>query len=163
MSSLNPGVLALVEMSPVEDLLLALLNDGRLPGVRVQTLIEDEQQFPAILIRRYGDWGGWGGDHRFLDAAQITVETFTSGTDADQDGALLQEAIRVLLYNARNEVVPRRGYLTKVELVASPTRHPDWATASGPVQFADLPRGVERYQSSYNLEIRKPFIKPFSN
>jgi hypothetical protein len=154
MSSLHPDVLALVEMKPAEDLLLSLLR-GRLTGVRVQTLIEDDQEFPAIVVRTNGDWGAWGGDPRFIDSGQVNVQAFCSGIDSDQDAALLSEAVRVLLRDSINVEVPGLGHLTRVEMVGRPRRAPDWATATGPVQYADLPTGVQRYETLYDVSIKR--------
>lgn len=159
-SSLDPAILALVEMSPIEDLLLALLA-GKLPGCQVKTLIADDQTFPLVLARNTGDWGTWSGDERFLDAGQVTVHTFCEGVNADEDAALLAEAVRVILRDSINEVVPNRGHLTEVSMVARPRKVTDWATATGPVQYADLPTGVMRYETIYHVAIRKPRLKPF--
>lgn len=161
MTSLPPEVLALVEMSPIEDLLLALLPD-KFGGIPVKSLIEDNQTFPFILVRNTGAWGEWEGDPRFLDAGTVTVHTFTDGINGDEDGALLSEAVRVVLRDSVNVVVPQRGHITKVELVSRARRVTDWATATGPVQYADLPTGVWRYESVFRIEIRKPSVKPFA-
>jgi hypothetical protein len=160
-SSLPPEVLALVEMSPVEDLLLDLLP-MRLPGVQVKSLIAGQQTFPLVLPRRAGDFGDWGGDPRFLDAARITIHTFCDGDNADEDAALLAEAVRVVMRDSINIVVPHRGHLVRVEMKSAPRRVTDWATATGPVQFADLPTGVWRYETIYDVVIRKPRSKPFA-
>lgn len=148
-------ILDLVEMTPMEDLVLAVLRD-RITSVSVQSLIEMNQTFPAIVAHRGGSWGDWSGDPRFLDSGQLEVFAFTDGVEADTDGALISEAIRVVLYGAINKVVPGRGHITKVDLVSAPKRVPDWDTSTGPVQFADLPVGVVRYESIYAIEIRKP-------
>lgn len=142
-------------MSPVEDLLLALLP-SKLPGIAVKSLIKEDQDFPLVTARITGDWGEWSGDPRFLDAGQITVNAFCQGLNGDQDAALLAEAVRVVLRQSINEVVPGKGYLTKVKMISRPRRVTDWATATGPVQFADLPTGVWRYETTYQIEIRKP-------
>lgn len=154
-SSLPASALALVEMTPVEDLCLYLLR-ARLPDVPVQSLIADDQGFPMVLVRRSGDWGEWKGDARFLDSGQISIHVFVDGVEADSDGALLSEAVRVILRDSVNTVVPGKGHFTKVKMQGAPNRKPDWATAVGPVQYADLPTGVVRYESVYQLEIRKP-------
>jgi hypothetical protein len=159
-STLSPEVLALVEMSPIEDLLLGLLPD-KLPGVQVRTLIADDQTFPLALVRVSGDWGEWGGDPRFLDAGQVTVHTFCEGINGDIDASLLSEAIRVVLRDSVNEVVPEKGHMTKVQMMTRPRRVSDWATSTGPVQYADLPTGVWRYETIYQIEIKKPASKPF--
>ncbi len=161
MSSLHPDVLALTEMSPVEDLLLELLP-SKLPGVRVQSLIADQQTFPLVIPRRSPNFGDWAGDPRFLDAARINIHTFCDGLDADEDAALLAEAIRVILRDSVNVVVPFRGHLVKVDMVSAPRRVTDWATATGPVQYADLPTGVWRYETVYDVVIRKPATTTFT-
>lgn len=155
MTSLPQEVLDLVEMEPIEDLVLAVLRD-RITSIPIQSLIEDDQTFPAVVAHRGGSWGDWDGDPRFLDSGQLEIFTFTDGIEADSDGALLSEAVRVVLRDAINQVVPGKGHLTKVELVSAPKRQPDWDTATGPVQYADLPAGVIRYESVYLVEIKKP-------
>ena len=153
--SLPDEILGLVEMEPVEDLVLAVLR-SRIASVPVQSLIEDDQTFPAIIAHRGGSWGDWDGDPRFLDSGQLEVFCLAEGVEADTDAAHLSEAVRVVLRDAINKVIPGRGHLTKVELISAPKRVPDWDTATGPVQYADLPVGVVRYESIYAVEIRKP-------
>lgn len=161
-SSLDPEVLALVEMSPVEDLLLALLR-SRLPSVDVNTRVKTNQtqSLPFVLVRSTGSWGDWGGDPRFLDASSVEIHAFCEGINADEDANLLSEAVRVILRDSLNVVVPGRGHLIHVEMLDRPRRTPDWATSTGPVQYADLPTGVERWEATYRVAIRKPASKPF--
>ncbi len=52
--------------------------------------------------------------------------------------------------------MPGRGHLTRVQMTSAPRRVTDWATATGPVQYADLPTGVWRYETQYRIGIRKP-------
>lgn len=157
MSSLDPEVLALVEMGPVEDLILAILRQAFIK-TPVRAGISDHQTFPVITVRRADSFGEWDGDPRFLDSASILISTFAQGLQADEDAALLGEAVRVVLYKAQREqlVIPGKGHLTKVDMTHSPRNVPDWATATGPVQYADLPTGVERYEARYQISIRKP-------
>lgn len=161
-STLPPSILAKVEMSPVEDLLLGLLP-RELAGINVTTFIEEDQKFPFVLIRSAGSWGNWAGDPRFLDAAAITVATFCRGENADEDAALLAEAVRVTLRDSKNKVVPGRGHIVTVEMTERPRRVTDWATSAGPVQFADLPNDVMRWENTYHVIIRKPARKPFAS
>lgn len=160
-SSLSPDVLNLIEMSPVEDLVLALLRDG-LSTVKVQTLIETKQVFPFILMRSTGSWGSWEGDERFIDSSTIEIHAFCEGINADSDANLLSEAVRVILRDSKNKVVPGKGYLISVEMLDRPNRSPDWAASVGPVQYADLPTGIERWQTTYRVTIRKPATKPYA-
>jgi len=160
-STLPASVLNLIEMSPVEDLLLELLRDG-LPDTAVQTLINGKQTFPFVMLRSTGSWGTWQGDERFIDSSTIEVHAFCKGINADADANLLSEAVRVILRDSRNKVVPDKGHLISVEMLDRPSRSPDWATSVGPVQYADLPTGVERWETTYRVTIRKPANKPFA-
>lgn len=162
MAGIPDGIKALAELSPVEDLVLAILREG-LPDLNVQTLIELNQTFPLVLIRRKASFGGGQADPRFTDAAAIAVYVFVSDPNGDEDAAILSEVVRVLLRNAwlDHRVVPGRGHITHVEMSAPPHRVTDWATASGPVQYADLPTGVWRYETGYLVEVKKPPTTPY--
>jgi hypothetical protein len=162
MAGLPPAIRALAELSPVEDLLLAILRRG-LPGIRVNSLIADDQQFPLVLVRRAPHLGQWEGDTRFLDQADVVVHTFCADPNGDEDAAILAEAVRVVLRDAwlSNTSVPGRGHISRVEMTSAPRRATDWATATGPVQYADLPTGVWRYESAYRIAIRKPRTRPY--
>jgi len=154
--ALPQEILDLVEMHPVEDLVLNLMR-RRITSVPVQSQIYDDQTFPAIVLHRgdmIGEW--WGGDPRFIDTAKLDVFCFTEGLNADEEGALLSEAVRVALRSCVNEVIPGLGYLTSVEMTSPPRNAADWDTATGPVQYADLPSEVVRYATQYALSIRKP-------
>lgn len=150
----------MVELGPVEDLLLAILRDVFEPDIPVNTLLAVDQSFPSILMRSTGDRGQWAGDERFLDAAEVRVQVLCEGVDADEEAALLSEAIRVALRDSRNKVMPGLGHITKIELTHRPQRQQDWATATGPVQYADLPNNVQRYESIYFVEIKRPVGTP---
>lgn len=159
-SSLDPETLALVEMTPAEDLILAILRDA-LPNIPIHTLVELHQEMPFVLIRSSGSWGQWGGDERFIDSTTLDVQTFAEGLNADSDANLLAEAVRVALRDAKHKVVPGKGYLLAVEVLERPKRAPDWANSVGPVQYADLPAGVQRWETIYRIAIRRPKSKPF--
>lgn len=157
MSTLPPSIKAKAEFSPVEDVILGLLRP-RLEGVQVKTLIEPDQTFPLVLIRRGDSWGGARGHHRFIDNATLIVHTFCEDPDGDEEAALLADAVRVSLRDAwlTQQVVPGRGHLVGFDVQSSPRRVTDWATATGPVQYADLPTGVHRYETRYELLIKRP-------
>jgi len=162
MAGISDEIKALAELSPVEDLMLAILRDG-LPGIEVQSLIEDVETFPLVTVRRESSFGGYPADPRFTDAASVIVMTFVSDPDGDEDSAILSEVCRVLLRNAwlDHRVISGRGHIIRFEMTSPPRRVADWATSSGPVQYADLPTGVWRYQATYSVEIRKPAIHPY--
>jgi len=162
MAGIPDAIKALAELSPVEDLMLAILRDG-LPGINVQSLVADDQTFPLVTVRREPSFGGNAADPRFTDAASVVVMTFVSDPDGDEDSAILSEVVRVLLRNAwlDHRVIAGRGHITRIDLSSPPRRVADWATSSGPVQYADLPTGIWRYQATYSLEIKKPATHPF--
>lgn len=162
MAGLPDEIKALAELSPVEDILLPVLRAG-LPGIRVQSLIAKDQKFPLVLVRRAPDMGEWQGDPRFTDQAIVFVHTFCEDPDGDEDAAILAEAVRIVLRDAadNNVVVPGRGHFTYVEMTSAPRRVTDWATATGPVQYADLPTGVWRYETQFEIGVRKPRTPPF--
>lgn len=158
-SPIPESALELNEMEPAEDLLLTVLREA-LPDVRIQSLLEDNQLFPAVIVRSEGSFGTWNGDERGLDTAQVQIDVLVDGINSDGQGARLSESVRVALRNGRNKVTPF-GWMTRVRMTSRPQRVPDWATSVGPVQYADLPTGVSRYETSYNITIRRPRLKPF--
>lgn len=149
-----------VELAPIEALTLAALRK-HLPGVQVNSLIEFDQTGLDdffILVRRVSGMGLWDGDERFIDYAGLAVHVFAKDPDADTKGALVSEAVRVVLRDSARarEFYPGLGGFTSVRMDEEPTRKTDWAASSGPVQFADLPAGYQRYQTNYSLWVRKP-------
>lgn len=148
----------MVEMHPVEDLLLPLLRTG-LTNVNVYSTIPDEEDpFPFVIVRRDFSQMHWRGDMHFIDSAYVAIDTFTQDPDGDEQGAVLSEACRIVLRDAwlNQTVVPGLGHLTHVQLINEPRRVSDWATSTGPVQYADLPNGVWRYETVYRIKIRRP-------
>lgn len=162
MAGIPDEVKALAEFAPVEDILLPIL-DAALPGVSVQDRIWDDQQFPFVLVRRSPTMGEYQGDPRFTDWASLSIHTFATDPDGDQDAAILAEVVRVVLRDAaRNrQGVSGLGYLYRADLVSAPRRVSDWATATGPVQYADLPTACWRYEARYEVEIRKSHARPY--
>lgn len=153
---LPQSVLDLVELSPVEDILLYILRND-MPDIPVVSLIAEDPPDLFILVRRMHGFGAWRGDPRFTDAARFSIHTYTADPDGDLKGALLSEAVRVVLRNAwlDHRQVPGRGSIIQINMTNEPTRVADWATASGPVQYADLPSGFFRYESVYDIAVRK--------
>lgn len=156
---LPASVTGLVEMAPVEDLVLAIIHDG-LPDVPCFSLISQttgDMEF-FIIARRSPYTGTWDGDPRFIDHANVSVNVFCKGADADMKAALISEAVRVVIRDAAKtqKVYPGIGHLMSARMNTEPARQPDWASSTGPVQYADLPAGFQRYQSNWTLKIRRP-------
>lgn len=147
-----------VEFAPVEDVLVPILRD-ELPGIRVTSLVNfDTIQFPAVLVRASYSTAHWSGHPDLFDESLVSVQVFTDGLDADQDGAHLSEVVRVALRDAarRRANVPGVGRLVAADQRGRARRQPDWATATGPVQYADLPSGAVRYESIFHVRWREP-------
>lgn len=148
-----------VLLNPMEDLILTVLREG-LPGVPIFTLIpmdiKDMEFF--VMIRRVPTMGNWRGDPRFMDHITISVQIFTKDPDADEKAALIGEAIRVTLFEAAKaqKVYPYLGWLKSARMDEGPSRQTDWASTTGPVQYADLPAGIARYQATFSVRARRP-------
>lgn len=155
--ALPQSVLDLVEFTPIEDIVLAILRE-RIPDIPVGTLIAPHQDVPFVLVRRSPEFDRWRGDPRFLESVAVDIQVICSGIDSDDDAALLSEAVRVALRDAADEkvVYPGLGSLHHHTQTISAHRRPDWATATGPVQYADLPTEHTRYESTHRLVVRKP-------
>jgi hypothetical protein len=154
---LPQSVLDLTEFTPMEDVALYILR-AALPDVPCFSLIPDDPPRGAwLLVRRESAFGEWRGNSRFLDFGRVAIQAFTEDPDGDEKAALLSEAVRVCMREARlaNLEIPGVGWVTRIEMLAEPVRKTDWATSQGPVQFADLPNGYWRYEARYALYVRK--------
>lgn len=150
-------VRAMAEMPPIEDVILYLLREA-FPDVPVHSLVPLRSDlFPFILARGSTAATLWDGDERFIDSAIVAIHTFTEDPDGDDQGAVLSEAIRIALRDAARRQVrlPGGARLHKVTVHQRPRRVTDWATSTGPVQYADLPAGTYRYETTYRVWIRR--------
>lgn len=154
---LPDSVLDLIENVPVEDIILAVLRSG-LPDTDIFSYVPAHPPSHFILVRRLAGLGEWDGDQRFTDEGRFAIQTYTQDPDGDWKGAVLSEAVRVVLRNASlsHWRDPELGSVIEIRLIQEPSRVTDWATSAGPVQYADLPTGYWRYESSYSIKTRKP-------
>lgn len=150
------SVLEKAEFAPVEDVVLPILREA-LPGARIYSEVPADDVFPYAVVRNAPTERFWNGDDRFVDWATIFVHVFTENPDADRKAAIFSDAIRVALRDAwLNQTDSGHGYICAYRMTNRPTRRSDWATAQGPVQYADLPTGTTRYEAMYALQIRRP-------
>ena len=146
----------------VDDLLLGIFRpffDGQ--DVHVGTLFSSAIEPPLVIVRRErrsGTASVDSDDDRFIQPAIVSVNTITSGPDADMLGEQLQEACRIAIREAQQNqiVVPGGGSISAITNSIEPSRVSDWATSTGVVQYAALPKGWVRYESVYRLLIRPP-------
>lgn len=146
----------------MEDLLLAALNNY-LPDVNSGTQITMDQTFPFIHVRRLDSYGIWAGDPRFLDDAFIGIYTYAEDPDGDYDAERLAWAVHTAFVRKATPAkfgTPELGSIVSISLSGAPRRVPDWATATGPVQYADLPAGVWRWETRYDVTVRRPLQQP---
>lgn len=168
MANIPAELLALNEHVPAEDFVLALFRE-RIEAldlsspVHVITQISRDQPRPAILIRKLPTFWEFGSDERFLSSMDLAIHVVADDPDGDRDASRLSEACRVILRDAwlNHYYHPENGSVTFFECLAPPRRVSDWATASGPVQYADLPSNVHRYEGRYRIVVRKPRIPPY--
>lgn len=156
--ALPEGVVLDEEFSPIEDVILPILRDALPDGIYVQSLVDLIQDFPAVIVRGVDTFGSPGGDERFLDVADFTIDVLVLDPDGDQDAARLSEACRVALSRAwrQRATVSGRGQIVALSRMSRAHRSPDWASSVGPVQYADLPSNLTRYESRFHAAIRKP-------
>ena len=150
-------------------LLMAILRQFFVgQDIHIGTLYTEGMATPAIIAsreRRSGNGESRAGDDRFLESAVVSVNTLTSGLEAMRDGADLQEMCRVALRQAQLEqkVFPGLGHIATIENSTPASRVSDWATSTGVVQYASLPKGVVRFESVYRLLIRPPVSGSVNN
>lgn len=169
MANLPESARLLAEHVPAEDLALDILRKS-MPDIEVVSQIRHDQTFPVILVRRLPTFIAFIADERFIASVDIAVHVFAQDPDGDRDAAIISEAARVALRNAwlnwqgtgEPYCNPEIGSVTYFEVLAPARRAADWATASGPVQYADLPSGVWRYEARYRVVVRKPRSQPYA-
>ena len=150
-------------------LLMAIFRDFFVgQDVHIGTLFTEGMPTPAIIARserRSGSITHKVTDERYLKPAIISVNTLTSGLEAESDAEALQEMVRIAITQAQLEqkVYPGIGHISKIENSTAASQASDWATSTGVVQYATLPKGVLRWESIYRLLIRPPVSGSVNN
>ena len=154
---LPASVLDRVAFFPYEDILAAMFKRA-FPELRFETYVSEVLTYPLITGARFTPQGGWSGDPRFIDSGPVRINVFCEGPDADVEAFLISEAIRVMMLEASLERwnFPGLGSIVNITMSVEPADVNDWATATGIVQFADLPENVIRFETVYQLTIRRP-------
>lgn len=155
--NLPDSVLDRVAFYPYEDILMAMFAKA-FPELRFETFVPETLTYPMITGARFASQGVWSGDPRFIDSGPVRINVFCAGPDADVEAFLISEAIRVMMLEASLERwhFPGIGSIVNISMNTEPADVNDWATATGIVQFADLPEGVTRFETVYQMTIRRP-------
>jgi hypothetical protein len=163
MANLPASVKAKAEHVPAEDMALDILRTG-LPDIEIVTTIRADQTFPVIMVRRLPTFLDFPADERFIASIDLAVHAFAEDPDGDRDAAIISEACRVVLRDAwlKNYSNPALGSVHFLDVLSPARRATDWGTATGPVQYADLPSNVWRYEARYRLVVRKPRNHPYA-
>lgn len=137
----------------------ASVPDDRRPLVVTKIPGDLEDKLPMVMVRsdrRSGDPIGQSRDDRFVRAVPVSIETFTAGVNAEDDGFQLGESCRLALHWAwRNQVsVPGFGSINKISQMTSVARVSDFATSTGIVQYASLPKSAVRHEMNLRALIR---------
>ena len=150
------------DFGPVEDLLLGIFR-RYFAGmdVEIDTEFHEGMGLPAIVARadrRSGTVAFSSPDDRFMKPQVISVSAICEGPNADADASHLIEAARIALRVAEQQqwVVPFVGHIAHIENSTPAARASDWATSTGVVQYASLPKGATRYEAIFRLMLRPP-------
>lgn len=119
------------------------------------------EKMPFVMVRsdrRSGMESAQSRDERFLKASKLSIETFTTGLDAENDGYDIQESIRLAIWQAWQDqkVVPDAGSISSIVASTEAALVSDYATSTGVVQYASLPKGAARTEAIYQVLVRPP-------
>lgn len=145
-------------------------HDGRPVTIGSRIPADMSDRIPFIMVRadrRSGKETTRSADERFLKASLLSIETFTTGVNAENDGYDLQESCRLALWNAwrKQTVIPDGGSISSIVSSSEAALVSDFATSTGVVQYASLPKNAARTESIYQLFLRPPgqdtIVNPF--
>ena len=138
-----------------EDIIPGILRKV-LPGyVRVLSRVEENPQFPFVLVSSARVSEGQSPTSDQSDILSFNIHSFCRGVDADIDAANLCWAAVNAVKDAalRGDSVGDGQVIVAAKLVMEPLRRSDWQDASGPVQYQDLPQFVERYEAWMRVRV----------
>ena len=144
-SKLDPG-----RHVTVEAFLPGWLEADLPEGVTCRSRVEEGNAVPYVMVVEVQPTTGGQfirSDDR-VDVLEFEVHTFTGGLDAEDVAWRLSWSIIELLrkYADVGRRVPgRESFVKAFELMERPRRREDWADSTGPVQYQDLPVGMERF------------------
>ncbi len=152
----------MVDTEPlVEDVVLDILR-AAVPDIAWFDEVDQSVPPPFGIVRRDTYIGVGDADHRFIAPAYCAIHTFTKGVDADINNSRMQEATKLAMLRAGYRQPPARdwGYVSSTRLVEPYRKRSDWQNSEGPVQYADLPNDYTRFESVWEVKIRRAHIGP---
>lgn len=157
-------------MHPLEDYLIPLLRplEQEVPRLKVRSIIEPDLSTPYLMVRlRTGAWqnDSFGSDdRRFIRRMVADVQTWTEDPDGELKAAYLHEIVfQTLLKAQRNQdVIPGIGSLASLSTNSPAHRVADWATSTGTNQYANLAKGMHRYQATYAVAVKPDRKNPMT-
>lgn len=148
------GLKKLVRWRSVEDWLHDYLRDGLAgsdPPIQVVTRMRDGQPMPFITVKEVPLLGVPPEEPDWLRFADVEINCFTDGIEAEVDGFNLASACETLLRKLPDHLVDGRERVRGVQIREPAARRSDWADATSSVQYQDLAIGVERFRVQARL------------
>lgn len=154
---LPASVLDRVRDRPIEDVVLAILRRG-LSDLPSYALIPPAVPAYFVLVRGLPESGEYGGRRGLFHKIDFAIHVYTEDPDGDEKATLIGDAVVDVMQQAFLEhwEFPQFGSVNKIICSQYPTRETDWATSSGPVQYADLPIGNWRNEARFRAVINTP-------
>lgn len=155
---------------PIEDFLLAIYRplEDVIPGLQVVTMIPPETDFSTPLMLTRSGESSWlsdsfeHGDPRFIRRYVVDIQVFTEDPDGDKKAAILSEIAwqRLNAVKRAGTVFPGMGHIAFLRTSSPAHFVNDWATATGVNQYANIDKGVYRYEAKYGVAVRPDFDNP---
>lgn len=164
-NELPASVLDLVADEPlIEDVVLDILR-AEIPDILWADETEQASPPPFGIVVRDSYLGTDRSDTRFIYSGYCAVHTFTEGFDATIDNSRLQEAVKLTMLRAGTQQPHIRdwGYVHSTRLVEPYRKRSDWQNSEGPVQYADLPNDYTRFESVWEVKVRRAHLGPRSS
>lgn len=152
----------------IRDWFAGLEHDSRPVTVGSRIPADMSESIPFVMVRadrRSGDHVRSSDDERFMRSSLLSIETFTTGVNAENDGYDIQESCRLALWNAwiKQTVVDGAGSIARINSSSEAALVSDFATSTGVVQYASLPKNAARTEAIYQLFLRPPPQDTVSN
>lgn len=138
-----------------EDVIPDILRKALPSYVRVLSRVEENPQFPFVLVASTRVSEGQSPVSDQSDMLSFNIHAFCRGIDAEIDAANLTWACVNAIKDAasRGDSVGDGQVIVWSKVVMEPLRRSDWQDASGPVQYQDLPQFVERFEAWMRVRV----------